>query len=143
LNKIIPTLFAELDCGRLARLPFLLYVTCLHLSLVVFMLWVGVSAGLTEHAANGDLAAAEQALSDWMSVPTLTVSAIFLLSVTFVNFNLLAKRIRDMGLPGWISLLVYVVLRAMVGAMAGLGLDLLLMTVLCFVATGAFKREPR
>jgi uncharacterized membrane protein YhaH (DUF805 family) len=142
LNKIIPTLFAELTSGRLGRLPFVLYVTGLHLSLLLFMLWVGISAGLAEHAASGDLAAARQALSDWMSLPTLTLSAVFLLAATFANFNLLAKRIRDMGLPGWISLLVYVILRALAGTMTGLGLDLLLMILLCAVTTDALKREP-
>lgn len=141
MNKILPTLFAELASGRLARLPFILYVTGLHFSLMLFMLWVGFSAGLAEHAASGDLAAAEQALSDWMSLPTLTFSAVFLLAVTFANFNLLAKRIRDMGLPGWRALLIYVILRTLVGTIAGLAMDLLLMILLCFVTTDALSRE--
>jgi uncharacterized membrane protein YhaH (DUF805 family) len=142
LNKIIPTLFTELTSGRLGRLPFILYVTGLHLSLLLFMVWVATSAGLAEHAVSGDLAAAEQALSDWMSPLSLTLSAVFLLTATFANFNLLAKRIRDMGIPGWTSLLVYVILRALAGTMVGLGLDLLLMILLCAVTTDGLKREP-
>jgi uncharacterized membrane protein YhaH (DUF805 family) len=141
LNKIILTLFAELKLGRLARLPFILYVTGLQLSLLLFLLWVAFSAGLAEPAASGDLEAVQQALTDWMSLPTLLMSAVFALPVIFAHFNILAKRIRDIGLPGWISLLVYVIVRSLLGTVAGLVLDLLFMILLCFVASNAIKKN--
>ncbi len=145
MSSIARALFGELEQGRLARLPFVLYVSAIHLSLLLFAVGVGMSAGLAEYAANGDIEGAQQALSDWMSMPRLLMTGVFSLAVLFANFNILAKRIRDIGLPGWWSLLAYVVVRSIApyiaGGSVGLILDTLLMLVLCFAATDRLQRE--
>ena len=145
MSSIARALFGELEQGRLARLPFVLYVSAIHLSLLLFAVGVGMSAGLAEHAANGDIEAAQQALSDWLSPPKLVMTGVFSLAVLFANFNILAKRIRDIGLPGWWSLLAYVVVRSIapfiVGGSVGLILDTLLMLVLCFVSTDRLRGD--
>lgn len=145
MGSILQALFGELEQGRLARLPFVLYVSAIHLSLLLFAVGVAMSAGLAEHAANLDIEAAQQALSDWMSIPTLLMTGIFALLVLFANFNILAKRIRDIGAPGWWSLLVYVVVRTIApviaGGSAGLILDTLLMLVLCFASTDRLRGD--
>lgn len=147
MSSITQVLFGELEQGRLARLPFVLYVSAIHLSLFLFVIAVVMSAGLAEHAARGDIEAAQQALSDWMSIPTLLTTGIFSLAVLFANFNVLAKRIRDIGLPGWSSLLLYVVVRSIapyvVGDLVGLILDALFMLVLCFASTDRLQRDDR
>ena len=133
----LKTLFGEVRTGRVKRLPLVLYITALHLSLLAFSIFVGVSAGLLEPAGSGDIEAAQPTLSDWLGPGSLLLTTVFFLTVTYVNFNLLAKRIRDIGLPGWTGLLGYVVVRGAIswlaGTVIGVLLDLVFILVLALV----------
>lgn len=142
---MIQVLFGQARSGTVKRLPFVLYVTAIHLSLLLFVIAIGVSAGLLEHAASGDIEKTQLALSDWLSLPTVALVVVFSLAITFANFNLVAKRIRDIGLPGWLSVLIYLIARSvlpyLVGYAIGMLLDTVFMLLLCFVTTGKFKRK--
>ncbi len=138
-------LFGAPRQGRMARLAFVIYASAIQLAVLVYVIWVGVAAGLAEQAANLDLEKAQQQLSDFLSPSLLIFTAVFLAALIYAQLNVVAKRVRDIGLPGWWMILAYVILRTIISAAGfpwvGLLFDLLAMLLLCFVVTDAVGRQ--
>lgn len=69
------------------------------------------------------------------------------LAAVFAQLNLIAKRTRDMGLPGWLCAAVFFVLTG--GAHQGIaeaggsGIGLILIILMLLVPTDAFRSGPR
>lgn len=138
-------LFGELKQGRLGRLAFVLYLTAIHLSVFAYAVAVGVGAGLAERATDLDLDKAQQQLSDYFSMPFMVITAIFLIAVVYAQFNILAKRVRDIGYPGWWALLAYVVVRMIISSLGyswvGVVFELVAITLLCAMPSVADTDE--
>ena len=134
-------LFGAPRQGRMARLAFVIYASAIQLAVLVYVIWVGVAAGLAEQVANLDLEKAQQQLSDFLSPSLLIFTAVFLAVLIYAQLNVVAKRVRDIGLPGWWMILAYVILRTIISAAGfpwvGLLFELLAMLLLCFVVTDA------
>ena len=138
------SLFGGLKDGRLKRLPFIIYLTVLQLVLLAYVIWVGVAAGLGDIALAGDLEQAQQRLTDFLSPALLLVTVVLICVLAFAHLNIIAKRIRDIGLPGWWALLAFVIFRLLVSAL-GYGwlaalLEFIALTALCFVNSDAYRR---
>ncbi len=85
--------------GRLKRLPYLGYHILLMVLMMVVIFASIFSIGATENFIGGDLATAQDIIRDKFGVLAIVGFAILFIIVMFGQVNILAKRIRDMGLP--------------------------------------------
>ena len=99
------TYFGDITSGRLLRLPFLGYIVLLQVLFIALVMAGAASLGLAENLVGGDLTQAQQMLAEKFGLPAMIIIGIVVAAVIFATLNLEAKRIRDMGLPGWWTLL--------------------------------------
>ncbi len=102
---MIRALFLDIRDGRLTRLPFLGYSLLLNILGLLFVFGIVAAISGAETLMGGDLQEAQAALRKAFSLPLIAVLSGFFGTVVFVALNLAAKRIRDIGLPGWLSVL--------------------------------------
>ncbi len=93
--------FGEFTTGRLARLPLLGFWLLLTVLFLLFGLGIAFGIGLAEPLLFEGPAAAQTFLVETVSLPVIILVGLFCLVFLVAKLNLLAKRIRDMGLPGW------------------------------------------
>lgn len=140
--------FGGLIDGRLARLPFLgLWVL---LWVLVFLYGAGIAFGIgvAEPLIFDGPAAARGVLLGHLGASALALLGFGCLLFVLAQLNLLAKRIRDMGLPGWSVLLVMALLSAALAytlpaGSAPLDPDTqgLLILALLLIPSGLFARQ--
>ena len=92
--------FGELGGGRLTRLQYLGYSVLLNLILFAIVIGVTLLAGGLEQAGDDPAAMQRQLLERFGAVGMSLMTVLFFL-LLFAGLNLMAKRLRDMGLPGW------------------------------------------
>lgn len=118
---MLNTYFGGIMEGRLKRLPFIGYIVLLHVLFVVLVLAGVASMGVAENLVGGDLTQTRQVLAEKFGLPTMILVGIVVAAVFFATLNLEAKRIRDMGLPGWWSLLaIWIISALLIALLAGL-----------------------
>jgi uncharacterized membrane protein YhaH (DUF805 family) len=115
-RRIGAILLGEIGNGRLARLPFLAYTMLLMLIVIGAALLLGAGFGIAENMIGGEGAAAQAEIESLFAGPLLIVLALVGLGVLFVHYNLIAKRARDIGLPGWAAVALIVVVTGLAGA---------------------------
>jgi uncharacterized membrane protein YhaH (DUF805 family) len=98
---LLTTYYGALRDGRLSRLSYLGHSLVLMLFFLLFGVAVVYAIGLAEHLVGGDLAEAQEKIRSAMGIPALLLCGSVALGVIFAQFNIAAKRVRDMGLPGW------------------------------------------
>ena len=139
------TYFGDVKTGRVARLPFLGYSVLLSLVLLLFVLAVVFAIGIGEHLVGGDLEQAQALLAQRFGGLAAIVSVAFMVFWTFASLNLTAKRVRDVGLPGWWTVLALVVLLSVVSVaiseQASSGLQTLFWLAFLFIP-GDLVRRP-
>lgn len=98
--------------GRLGRLPFLGLWLLLWVLFALYGLGIAFGIGVVEPLVfEGAGAARDRLLGHFgprLGPGILAALGLFVLLFVFAQLNLLAKRIRDMGLPGWPVLLLLV-----------------------------------
>ena len=92
------------------RLRYVGYSLLLSLLMLGFGFAVVATIGLGEDFIGGDLQQAQEILRERFTLPYMVVFAIASLLFMFAGANIMAKRIRDIGLPGWWSVLALLVL---------------------------------
>ena len=102
---MLNTYFGDVTSGRLLRLPFVGYLILLQVIMIAMGLGVAASLGVAENLVGGDLQEAQTMLREKFGIPVMIGFAIFFALFIFADLNLKAKRIRDIGLPGWWTLL--------------------------------------
>ena len=95
--------------GRLSRLPYLGYSVLIMVLMLGFGVAIGVAAGVGEQLVGGDLQQAQDKLLEWFAVPAMLVTALVMCVLLFMTANIMAKRVRDIGLPGWWAVLAVIV----------------------------------
>jgi len=142
---MINTLLKEIKTGRLLRLQYLGYSLFISLLVVVFVAAVVFAIGAGEHILGGNLQDAQNQLREWFTLPFMIVFGIFMASILFIGFNLMAKRIRDIGLPGWWSILVIMIISGVlsyaVSQQASSGFHTLIWILLVLVPTNALAKK--
>lgn len=137
--------FGEVKTGRLQRLAFLGYSLLLQVIVFGFVIAIIVAIGAGEHLIGGDLQQAQQMLSDWFSIPFILIFGIFMALIGFTGVNLTAKRIRDIGLPGWWTVLAVLILEfaatIIISQEISSGLHILLTVALLLIPTDTFAME--
>ena len=102
-------LFGDVKGGRLARLPYLGYLVLLMAIGMGIMFGGIVIVGGIERMMGGDIQQTQEMLLQNFGVPGLILIVVVALLLGFANLNIAAKRIRDMGLPGWWTMLGVVI----------------------------------
>ena len=107
---MLKALFGDVHNGRLMRLQYVGYSLLLSLLMVGVGLAVVAAIGIGEDFIGGDLQQAKELLRERVTLPYMIVFAAATLLFMFVGANIMAKRIRNIGLPGWWSVLGLLVL---------------------------------
>ena len=142
---MLTALFGDITNGRLQRLPFLGYSVLVTLLFFGFVFGVVFAIGAGEKLIGGDLQQAQDTLAQALGIPFIIIFALFMAVMIFVQMNLMAKRIRDMGLPGWWVVLALVIVSGLLGSMvseeAGGGFHSLVFLILLLVPSNAFGKS--
>lgn len=140
-------LFGNVKTGRLLRLPYLGYslligVLVVVLLMVFFMSLVG--AGATEHLMEGNFQEIQQELRERLGFAMIAVSVLVGIFFSFAGCNIMAKRIRDMGLPGWWTVLLIIVVPAVLSGVISMvvsnALHAILWLALLLIPSNAFGK---
>jgi len=110
------TMFADIKGARLPRLPYFGYSVLLTVLLLVIMFAAVAGVVGTESLADGNIAEIQQRFAEKAGGPTLVILLLSMLALLFAHFNLMAKRVRDIGFPGWPGVLVIFVVSAIAGS---------------------------
>ncbi|MGD8276151.1 MAG: DUF805 domain-containing protein [Thiohalocapsa sp.] len=137
-------LWGDIQTGRLKRLPFLgWYLVILALAMVLSFA-LGAVIGAAERMAGGEPIETQVALGESLGpVGLIAVAAVFAL-LLLGQMNIMAKRLRDMGLPmAWLLVLGWLLLAGLVSSAGGAVLSGLLSVIvllgLLSVPTGALR----
>lgn len=135
----------EAGSGRLQTQRFILLWLSLMIAFIAFGLLFGAGIGIAERLIGGDLQAAQQLLIETVGLPAVVGIAVVLLVFAFAKLNIMAKRARDIGLPGWLTAVILAGLiggsTQAIGPNASGGLGMVLLIVLAFVPTDALARR--
>jgi len=91
--------FGEWGSGRLKRLPYLGYYVLLMVIVVAVIVAVIASVSFVETKSGMDMAATQAAMLDKFGMVGMLGFVVLILAMMIAQINILAKRIRDMGLP--------------------------------------------
>ena len=101
--------FGDFSNGRLLRLPYLGYIVLLIILWIGFIFATVAAIGAAEHILGGDLAEAQAVLTKSLGIPYMIILGLVLLALFVASFNMMAKRARDMGLPGWMFVIGFLI----------------------------------
>lgn len=136
--------FGELATGRIGRRRFVLLTLGLIGIALIAMLALVVSVGVASHVFAGDIEEAQTRLAAGLGLPAIAGLVVLGVGVTFANANIVAKRARDTGLPGWPVALVYLVVSGGASQAAdgngSAGIGFLVFILLALIPTGQFAR---
>lgn len=143
--KIFKVFWGDIKGGGLGRLPYLGYSLLLTMAMFGFVLAVIFAIGAGEHLIGGDLQQAQDKLREWFTLPFFVVFGGFLVFSLFGGLNIMAKRIRDIGLSGWWAVLAITVLEGIlaffVSQQTSSGLHMLTWVMLMLIPTNFFTRQ--
>ena len=119
MNNLFRTYFGDVTGGTLARLQYLSYSLIVGVLFIVIGLGIGILLGVSEHLVGGNIQEAQAVLRERFS--TLFGIALVIISAFFgyALLNIMAKRIRHMGLPAWPVVVVVIVASGMAAQFAG------------------------
>ena len=141
---MIKALFGDIKTGRLMRLQYLGYSVLLSLLMLGFGFAVVAAIGAGEHIIGGDLQQAQDQLRETFTFPLMLVMAVVMPLFVFIGANIMAKRIRDIGLPGWWMVLAIFVISGIVSYTisndVSSGLNTLIWVVLLLIPGNALAK---
>ena len=119
MNNLFRTYFGDVTGGTLARLQYLGYSLIVGVLFIVIGLGIGILLGVSEHLVGGNIQEAQAVLRERFSalfgIAFVIISAFF----GYALLNIMAKRIRHMGLPAWPVVVVVIVASGMAAQFAG------------------------
>ncbi|MBK1722630.1 DUF805 domain-containing protein [Thiocystis violacea] len=143
---MLKPLYGELTTGRLKRLPYLGYYILVSALILLVGFGIGASVGLAERMQGGEVADAQALLQDKLGLAGLLLIAVVFGVLFFAHLNLAAKRIRDIGLPGWWILLSIAALGVFASIVGGSqlasGINLLILFSVFMLPSDAFGKVP-
>lgn len=137
--------FGEFSDGRLLRLPYLGYIILLIVLWIGFIIATVVAIGAAEHLMSGNLAEAQAVIMNSLGIPYLIILGLVLLALFVASFNMMAKRARDTGLPGWVFvvgvMIVIWLVSFFVSDKAGSGLSSIVGLALLLIPSNTFGKN--
>jgi len=141
---MINILIGDIKTGRLLRLQYFAYSLFLLFMVISFVLLTVFAMGIGEHLLGGNLQQAQTQLRDWFTLPFILIYGVLIIILIFISINLMAKRIRDIGLPGWLTVIGIIILEGIVSATiseeSGSGLHTLAWLILVLVPSNALQK---
>jgi uncharacterized membrane protein YhaH (DUF805 family) len=142
---VIKHLLGDIKTGRLMRLQYLGYSLLLSLLMFGFGFAVITAIGAGEHIIGGDLQQAQDKLREMFTLPVMIVFAVASAFFLFAGANIMAKRLRDIGLPGWWLVLAIFVISGVVSYQVSnevsSGLNTMIWVVMLLVPGNAFAKR--
>ena len=136
--------YGHIPDGRLKRLPYLGYCLLLTVIGILIAFGVGAAMGVSEQAIGGGLEQTQAQLSDRLGGAAIVLLVVIGLALLFAKLNVHAKRIRDMGLPGWPGVAgilgIGIIFAAFISEGAAGVFNLLMFLALLVVPSDAFGR---
>jgi len=105
--------FGEWGEGRLQRLAYLGYHVLLMFIIIAIIFGAIFTVGATEKLMGGDIMAAEAMLGERFGFIAIFGIVVLMMAMFLGQINIMAKRIRDMGLPAVWTILGIVVISMM------------------------------
>ena len=144
---MIRTLLGDITTGKLMRTQYLGYSLLLYVLMLGFGFAVVLAIGAGEHIIGGDLQQAQDKLREMFTVPAMLVFAVVIPLFMFMGANIMAKRFRDIGVPGWWMVLVVFILSALVSYFvsenASSGFSLLVWIALLLIPGNVLTRDDQ
>ena len=111
---------------------------------MIFGLSLGVSIGVAEHFVGGDLKTAQNILREKLALPAIVVISLAMIGFVFAYLNIIAKRARDVGLPGWVTAIVIAALSGgasyLSQGITTAGTGVILLVILALLPSALIKR---
>lgn len=142
---ILRTLFGEITTGTIHRVPFFWSILGVIVVALIAIIGIGALFGLDVDMTGLSLAERQAAVVDSLGLIGLGLVVAVGGAMIFAQVNVMAKRLRDMGLPGWMVLAGVVVVTGLVSALisqniAGL-VNLVVWLALLFTPPGIFLKR--
>lgn len=141
---MLQILFGDIKFGRLARLPYFIYSLLFNLVVIGIGIGVVLSIGAGEQIISGDIQQAQQKILSMFSGPFLLIFLVVTILLVFSWYNLMAKRIRDIGISGWWAVLAIVILESIISVNisgeASSGMHTLIWIVLLLIPSNTFEK---
>ncbi|MEM8841998.1 MAG: DUF805 domain-containing protein [Pseudomonadota bacterium] len=137
--------FGDFATGRVKSAQFIALWLVLFVAFVVFMVLIGFGIGIAEQMLGGSVLDAQLALRTNIDAPTVIVIFSICCAFMVAKLNIIAKRFRDTGLPGWLTTVIFAGLLSgsthVVGETTTGSVSLILLLILAFIPTDAFRRR--
>lgn len=104
------TYFGDVSSGRIGRLKYLGHWILLCLAVIIVLVGITASVDFSRQIMEANAAAIQDSLTQRIGMPILWLLMLFALAVLFASLNIMAKRLRDMGVSGWGLVLVIAVI---------------------------------
>jgi len=143
------TYFGEIKHGRLLRLSYLKYYVIMIVLMMAFVIGTGLMIGISEQIMGGDIQQAQDKLRAWFTLPFIIIVGVIMFAFMFAGANIAAKRVRDMGLPGWWVILGLFLVSGSISAVSnnqgqgGGAVGLIFLLALLFIPSNAFGKSNR
>lgn len=142
---MLRVLFGELKGGRLKRLPFFGYWLLLTVASVGALFAIAVLIGAADRITSGGLQQLEDQLRTQFGIAGIILVIALACAISFANLNLQAKRLRDIGLPGWpaiagIMALSFLLSLAFSSRVSG-SFNIIVFLTLLLIPTGTWQRR--
>lgn len=142
---MLQALWGEIKTGRLQRLPYLGYFALLNVSGVLLFAGLLMSIDAEQSMLDGTMEQLQASAAEGLSMPVALLGAILMLLFLFASLNIMAKRLRDIGLPGWWSTLGVALVGALLAYLLsepfGSAFQSLVMLALFLIPSGSLKKQ--
>lgn len=142
---IFHTLFGAVRGGTIHRIHFFWYIAGLWTVGAAVLMTLSLSIGMQQPMEGLTTEQAQQAARDTLGSIGQVVVIVLGLLFLFAQVNLIAKRIRDTGLPGWLTLVAAVTVTGLCTSLIGPGVGAIVNMVfwitLLFTPPGIFARQ--
>lgn len=143
MDRFIQSVFGHIANGRLGRGEFAVAYAVWCLILFAVLLGLSILVGVAEPFIAGDLEAVWDTVGQSVALSLLVALAVMIGTWGFGAMNLLAKRFRDIGLPGWLCALATMFFLAgaptLVALHEAVGLMGLIVLALCVVPADVLR----
>ena len=137
--------FGDILRGRLEPMRFLGLLIALGILIGVLGAILVFVVGIAGEVSDGSLKLARDMLRQSLGLPGIVAIGAVVLALGFAKLNLVAKRVRDMGLPGWAVAVPMAVISLAAQSFAGLtvaaGIGVAMLLFLLIVPRGTFTRD--
>jgi len=144
-KRLFRGLFGEIKTGRVGRAGFFWNSMLVLVLVLIFAIVLILMIEVGEQVMGGDMASAQKKIEEWSSLPGIVAAALFSALLMFAQVNLAAKRVRDMGLPGWwvvaSAVLIGLILSQVLPDQTASGLNAAVWLALLLVPGGVFERQ--